>query len=121
MGVARSERPHGQDRSMPGWVNCQPSPEGEIVMFDFKELFLAQWLKVFDSLLEAQLSEEDDPNIEKLRARYMRMADLAGPDLFQDFMQVALRRLGEKAPEVRDRLIRELGRKGVLLGDASLC
>jgi hypothetical protein len=88
-------------------------------MFDFRELFLDQLFSVFDLLLEAQLSGEDHRRVEKLRTRFMKMAELAGPDLVRKFMKEALWRLGESAPEVRDRLIEELAEKGVFLRDTS--
>ena len=82
--------------------------------FYFKARFIDGWCEVFSQLLEAQLRDLESGDISKLRGRYQNLAEIAGPDVTQEFFREVISRTGEVAPEAAERLLENLTASGVL-------
>jgi hypothetical protein len=82
--------------------------------FNFRARFIDRWCEVFGELLGAELNGSSPHEIEKLRLRYQNLAQIAGPEVTQQFFHEAVSRVGEKAPVVAARLLKELLAKGII-------
>jgi hypothetical protein len=82
--------------------------------FYFKARFIDGWCEVFSQLLEAQLNDSESGNISKLRSRYQNLAEIASPDVTQEFFREVISRTGEVVPEAAERLLRSLLGRGIL-------